>query len=282
MLRALLGLLPKDEGEIYWNKAAMLRNGERTNKDHYKHVISDSQGRFSLEADSHQAPLLALGQQGIAIKDLDEFNEDGSLVLRPWATVTGSLHIGTGPAVSTELRLTHANPRLRPSIRLMTSTATTDAQGRFTFARVYPGSFTLYHQTYEVDEGQILELKLGGSGRTVMGQALSPVPVDVPTNAFFEIVALRDRFPYAGPAIRAHMDTPTVFRVDNLEPGRYAVRGKISVKDRDSALNHHERSARMWHEFEVPETSDQATASTGHAIGEGPLLSKLLSKAGLS
>ncbi|MGE5294443.1 MAG: carboxypeptidase regulatory-like domain-containing protein, partial [Solirubrobacterales bacterium] len=164
---------------VFWASCASIQNGEVSNADSLTHTMTDSDGHFVFPADNRKDPLFVVCDQGMGIVSWEEFTKTGIITLTSWARVQGDLRIGHQPGVGKKLRLTCYN-RLIPSGFPTRGETTTDAKGRFAFERVYPGDFTLHNETYQVLPGQTLELRLGGTGRTIKGQLILPDLADVP------------------------------------------------------------------------------------------------------
>jgi hypothetical protein len=156
-----------------------IENGTVMSKLHRVYVKTDGDGRFAFKPDNRQDPFVAISDRGVGIASYEDFVRDGIITLTPWARVVGELRIGTKSAMNKRLHLM-GQGRFPRGIQSAENETTTDEHGRFVFEKVFPGEFRLYNQTYEVLPGQTLELRLGGTGRTVRGELALPVPPDVP------------------------------------------------------------------------------------------------------
>ncbi|HZL35943.1 MAG TPA: carboxypeptidase regulatory-like domain-containing protein [Tepidisphaeraceae bacterium] len=160
-------------------------------------VKTDAAGRFALPPRQGLIKVLVVHENGWL-----EFKQDVSLPeqtysLRPWAIVKGQLLIGDKPLARRMVvirpivfadRVTHEVS----AKNYFQYQATTDAQGRFEFDRVVDGKSELYVPhglaaavpvlngargnafTLELAPGEHRTLKLGGSGRPVIGRAIIP------------------------------------------------------------------------------------------------------------
>ena len=124
--------------------------------------------------------------------DLRAVRGEASLQLRPWARISGTVTIGGRPMANLALQSydpeesvpTEDEPRL-----VRNRFVKTDAEGRFELPRVMPGRLTLVEwvpngvnrriwpvirATVDVEAGRSYDLKIGASGRVVVGRLELP------------------------------------------------------------------------------------------------------------
>ena len=156
------------------------------------HAAIDGDGRFVLPAQKENVALLALTDAGQALVDLREVRGEASLQLRPWARISGTVMIGGKPAANMRLESydpDEAGPAEDEPRLVRRHFAVTDAQGRFEFPRVMPGRLTLaewvpngvnrriwgvIRATVDVEPGRTYDLKIGESGRVIVGRLELP------------------------------------------------------------------------------------------------------------
>lgn len=185
---------PVEGADVFWERIG-ITNGRVTGGADHNRVKTDRDGHFVFKPKNGMDPFLVLCDQGLGAASYDDLARDGFVTLTPWARVQGELRIGTMPAVSKPLQLIGEN-WIAEGIQRYVDETTTDEYGRFVFERVYPGEFHLLNQTYEVLPGQTLELRLGGTGRTVKGQLALPIPAEVPIRASLTLVSLHAPVPF--------------------------------------------------------------------------------------
>jgi peroxiredoxin/protocatechuate 3,4-dioxygenase beta subunit len=177
-----------------WIDYLSLQNEEVSEADRSgtPHAAIDGDGRFVLPAQKENVALLALTDAGHALVDRREVRGEANLQLRPWARISGTVTIGGKPAAN--LRLQSSDPEeavpAEDEPRLVRRhIATTDARGRFELPRVMPGRLTLVEwvpngvnrriwgvirAAVDVEAGRAYGLKIGESGRVVVGRLELP------------------------------------------------------------------------------------------------------------
>lgn len=177
--------------QVIWSKNVWLDHGRA---DVTQRIVTntDETGHFAFPAGSCREPILAIGDQGIGGTSYEELVRNGFITLQPWARVEGQWRIGSQPAAQKELRLSgRVSGDFGQESWDHFNSLTTDETGRFVFERVCPGELWLYDKTYTALPGQTLELKLGGTGRTVRGELAVSVAADVPIRVGLIAVPLK-------------------------------------------------------------------------------------------
>ena len=187
---------PVAGAEVFWKNDPMIENGQPVNKQYLARATTDNSGRFTFPPDNRKDTLVVLCDQGMGIVTCEELAKTGAITLTPWGRVQGDLRIGRQPGANRRLQLHCQSRVVQKNLASMYYETTTDENGRFVFERVCPGEFTLYNQEYEVAPGQILELHLGGTGRTVKGELVLPTTEDGPIWAGLDLVTLRPSIPF--------------------------------------------------------------------------------------
>ncbi len=318
---------PVAGAQVVWSQSVLIRDGQAEPRDQV-HTTADENGRFAFKATaSGHDPLLAVSDRGIGGASYEEFARNGviNIRLKPWARVEGLCRIGSRPAINQRLRLWPRHDQALSQASLGWIDAVTDENGRFVFERVYPGQFrlrsgqrrggddwvTLGDEGYSVEPGQSLELSLGGTGRTVLGELAVSVASDVPTQAVLELIpmkapALLGEVPkpagYAQMSLQdvrvwllrlgessegrtyaewlgqdssrrserllIRTDDGRAFRVDNVKPGLYALKGTIRRRTPDTEVVGY-----LWHEFEVPAFASDSEMDIPLELGLLPVVS---------
>jgi peroxiredoxin/protocatechuate 3,4-dioxygenase beta subunit len=191
------------------------------------HVAIGGDGRFVLPPQRENVALLALTDAGHALVDRREILGEATLLLQPWTRVSGTVTIGGKPAANMSLQSIDPEdsvpienePRLVRQYHVKT-----DAEGRFELPRVMTGRLTLgewvpngvYRRTWgvirgtvDVEAGRSYVLKIGASGRLVIGRLELPRKDDWMIRKA-EIVPRNTK-----------LDRPAKFGVELLEEGRF-------------------------------------------------------------
>jgi hypothetical protein len=150
-------------------------------------------GTFTLETTEPLGQIIAESDQGIVQTPLDQFTEGQELILQPWGKIEGTLNHRAKPLAGQKIALIR-NGRLREQTEV-----TTDAQGRFAFDRVAPGTATIAHAEakpnpslpIDVKPGETLTLDLGRTGRDVKGRFAIPTTPPASTSNVTHVGTLR-------------------------------------------------------------------------------------------
>lgn len=168
-----------------------LNQGQLANPKTFPAVETGSDGRFRLPAVETEKTyeILALTDTLYALARSSEFAKDPILRAQPWGRVEGRLLVGAKPAGGQRVYLGSARAVSSQDHPVLNSDeATTDADGHFAFHHVLPGHVLLAHRMgtgknsqgsrgfglFEVKPGTTTEVKLGGTGRPVVGRVAAP------------------------------------------------------------------------------------------------------------
>jgi hypothetical protein len=193
---------PAREGFVYvvpphrdgWIDYLSLQNDDVPMEERSRtvHATIEGDGRFVLPPQKENFALLALTDAGHALLARRDVQGETTLRLHPWARISGTVSIGGKPAANLGLRSydpdestpVENDPRLVRQCYVKT-----DAEGRFELPRVMPGRLTLaewvpngvnrriwpvIRGTVDVEAGRSYELKIGASGRLVIGRLTLP------------------------------------------------------------------------------------------------------------
>jgi len=175
-------------GGIYVDKPGQYRKDLGTLPENRQ---TDSEGRFFFPAKLDARGLLVMHDMGFAEVPMAAFN--GKISLQPWGRVEGQFVVGSEPARNAKIMLKNLqfrygqNGRDFPALALNLE-AITDDQGNFVFEKVPAGERKIScHVTkpgsqlgrlYETQGRPILvaagtstRVKLGGTGRTIVGRS---------------------------------------------------------------------------------------------------------------
>lgn len=172
-------------------------------------VRTDSQGRFAFPTGPAWSDVFVRAPRGFAHVRSDRMPADGTIVLKDWGRVEGTVRIGNRPAAGQQINLyvrtmrsytPTANPESpvvgRPSANLnFQQSVRADADGHFAFAQVVPGPAVIereatpnaaesrlrmrrFHPTavVTVAPGATATVAVGGTGRPVVGTVKLDVP----------------------------------------------------------------------------------------------------------
>jgi len=150
-------------------------------------TITDRDGRFSFPTDPDNQPVIVVNDAGYGQATGAELFTRRELTLQRWATVEGTLRKGTAPLANQTIHLsrTRFGSKIQEqAYRTVHDTTTkTDANGRYSFARVAPGDawiswraepgrYDVQFRYFDIQPGQSLTADIGGRGRPVIGRAV--------------------------------------------------------------------------------------------------------------
>lgn len=152
------------------------------------------EGAFCLNPQLDSQWLVAVHRTGIAELRMTAARGDYSLELQPWGRIEGELKLGTNSTAGLKVKL-HSpqwviNPEHAVSPCLRTET---QAEGRFCFEFIPPGEHSVSHEPHfpvlvgcappeshsvrvAVQPGATTQVRLGGTGRAVIGRVLGNSP----------------------------------------------------------------------------------------------------------
>ncbi|PHQ34350.1 carboxypeptidase-like regulatory domain-containing protein [Rhodopirellula bahusiensis] len=159
-------------------------------------LAADIDGRFSLPVRDDPFHVVVIHDQGHAFLYSESIQADAPIELQPWSSLEGTYRIGAKPAANTrltifggEFRSDHRNTgRVHAS-----ATTVTDGQGRYRHHRLFDGRGSISREIimmvddgaeeitstprvpFIIGAGENLELDLGGSGRSAIGQLQAPL-----------------------------------------------------------------------------------------------------------
>lgn len=171
------------------DQRVVVEGGRLTDMDRQTVAISDAEGRFQLPSQTDAFKLFFLNDFGAAIIPGYKFQSGQTVELKPWVTISGTVVIGTEPAAQTGVVLYEMDlPYDQPKVYITYQTGT-DSQGHFSFSRVFPNVvFSVqrvistdagnggptHGQTVMTEPGQDFEVKIGGTGRPIVGHVNTP------------------------------------------------------------------------------------------------------------
>jgi hypothetical protein len=212
--------LPRFKEFIYLTGAELTPKAEPAS---VRRAVTDAAGRFSFAPGLEDFVVVVADEAGFAEVRVEDLKQSPEVRLQPWARLEGRLKVGVKPGARETVRLADAfapetyYPRSFPPYAISVET-TTDAAGRFVFARVPPVGVKVFHApklgrgwaklvpvtqitNLTLAAGEKRELTLGGQGRRVVGrlvvknfnkpidwqdhvfwmESLSPPPPDCPS-----------------------------------------------------------------------------------------------------
>ncbi len=151
---------------------------------------TDAEGRFSLSPQAEPYSLVVLDSQGFAEVEQQELAASGQITLRPWARLEGTVRLGNRPSANQMISMAFF-PSVRPAARSIQFHyhTTSNAEGKFAFQRVIPGTGYVQRHAQLGDNqwiseggfqvqfvaGRTTKLQLGGTGRTLVGRVAVPL-----------------------------------------------------------------------------------------------------------
>ena len=225
-----------------------VRNGAAVDSQEAQPQLEVERGRFKLDQQATDFILLIFSDQGYARVTKKDIAEVDHIDLQAWARVEGIAKIGAKPAVNEtiELKLQH-----EPASYLFDYEVKTDPNGKFVFERVPADmqdvtvyrSFTqyrgkgmggrlqagIYHQPITLKAGKTTTVKLGGSGKPVIGRLIVPANTEKPTGNWNARGVQLTTKNSKGEEIYygVFVQEDGAFRVDDLPAGEYQMRATI-------------------------------------------------------
>jgi uncharacterized GH25 family protein len=176
------------------NQQLYLTNGRYEQGREAVSATTDDEGRFELPFPEAEFKLVCLSDHGWGEYDGGVDADNIEITLQPWSKLTGVALQGDQPLANEDINLNYnvAYQQNRPSV-FWSYSATTDANGKFTFDRLRSGTLTVarsirYADTgnngwmstsshsaqVELKSGEAADVQLGGAGRHVKGQMTMP------------------------------------------------------------------------------------------------------------
>lgn len=177
---------------------AHFTNNEHTNKRDQIYYTTNAEGKFIIppEPEDYLYKLVAVHETGIGEIYKEQFEQDNTIRLTPWARVEGQLYVGSEPGANETIHIydpqSHNN---RDEINCYFGyEIATDDEGKFIIEKIRPGDLTFmkrtrasngrstansYRKEVEIKPGETVEVVLGGVGRPVIGRIVPPVGVNV-------------------------------------------------------------------------------------------------------
>jgi protocatechuate 3,4-dioxygenase beta subunit len=167
-------------------------------------VTADKDGRFTLrpQGDNEKSLLVVLHDAGFAEITSDELTKSEQITLTGWGRLEGQVLVGDKPDANRYVSFSSRRPQKqlggqRNGYFGYGYTATTDAEGRFSFDRVVPGPGTVsrivvtqwanysthnpgWNQSINIVGGETTKVTIGGTGRPVIGRLITDRDPEAP------------------------------------------------------------------------------------------------------
>jgi beta-lactamase regulating signal transducer with metallopeptidase domain/protocatechuate 3,4-dioxygenase beta subunit len=155
-------------------------------------VTADESGKFSFNPMPEAHTMAAVHEKGLITAIPAQLGASPVLILQPWGGIEGTVKVGNKEGANQMVLITRLSTiRLSPPGIMVSLSANTDSQGRFSMEMVpageyritsnpIDGSFSTGSAAIVVKSGQTAPITLGGTGRPLIGRFIiadSEVPV---------------------------------------------------------------------------------------------------------
>ena len=220
-----------------------LRNGDLDDgQNSGQRAVADADGKFKLVPPGEEFQLVIVHPEGFAFLKSKDEQVEKITVLTAWAQVSGTYQIGDVLQKSLDLRLDcnrfwDRDPQ-GPSFYADYQT-TTNEHGEFSFDRVFPGDVGISREllfmvnegariigssknvTVKAQAGQVATVKIGGTGRPVIGKFLPPEGFDGKPIWRRASISLDSTNRQVGLVSHWASSADGTFRIDDVDPGEY-------------------------------------------------------------
>jgi RNA polymerase sigma factor (sigma-70 family) len=171
---------------LTFEQAVSLVDGEFvTNRGGGIIAATDAGGRFRFSHDPNAHTVVAADPaDGFGLLRLHRSTQPYTVQMRPWGRIEGRLLLSGRPAPDRQLSIAPmlaSHGFVNDGLNVAFHFATTDAEGRFSWALVPPGDLRVHvveakdqpvsHETaVQVRSGETTQLQIGGRGRTIIGR----------------------------------------------------------------------------------------------------------------
>lgn len=175
-------------------QSAYIINGEKVHDQGCVTTSTSPAGQYNLPPQTGAYTLVVIHDAGYAEATAEQLAASQDVTLAAWGKVEGTVMIGAKPGVATDVRVHHIGERYDPKAPRIHHQIETKAnwEGKFTFARVQPGEVSVsrtvsipmggnswmssptHTATATVEPGKTATVKLGGTGRPVVGRVNIP------------------------------------------------------------------------------------------------------------
>jgi hypothetical protein len=169
-------------------------------------VKTDAEGRFSFPEAPAEFLIIAAHETGFARVDGADITGPLTIPLERWGRIEGTLYVGPQPSVDDVVYVRLDMQRSYEMAVRYEATAKTRSGGRFTFDPVVPGWLLIgriakmkgtseaqtssIEQPIHVKAGTALEVRVGGTGRPVIGRLVPPPDSNSPGDLNWDICTL--------------------------------------------------------------------------------------------
>ena len=258
-------------------------------------VKTDAEGRYSIKPRERPFGVVVRHESGFARVRPSELSRSADVKLQPWSRIEGTYREGDRPAADEDLKvIIDMKSAESTDYEFASYKAKTDAEGRFEVERVVPGFAVVFTPTvgpysFEVQPGETARITLGGSGRSVIGQVVTPADTtlpftlnqgglsrlvtalaDLPRPEGFDTMSSAERTSYYGSWYRtpegrawklSYQGNPIrvaadgTFRAVDVPPGNYQLEIRISDSDMLKSLNEGETriTASLFKKVTIPD-----------------------------
>ncbi|NLE29733.1 MAG: redoxin domain-containing protein, partial [Phycisphaerae bacterium] len=176
------------------SQQTMVQNGKFQRMQTPNILTTDAKGKFSLPSQTEPYKLIIVHDTGCANLSEDKIKSTSEIKLDAWGSVEGTIFMGAKPADGQIVNLMETSSSMpdgkTPRCHFYYTT-NTDPKGHFVFNRVFSGqwnaargvrygnsvSFT-NNERVEVKSGETSQVKIGGTGRPVIGKIVLPEDAD--------------------------------------------------------------------------------------------------------
>lgn len=297
----------------------LIQNGRKGYTEPGGAATTDAAGRFTFQPVEGDYEVIVLHDRGVSRATAAQLAAGGTVTLRPWGRIEREVRVNSRPGANVGVSAYAREGRGDGPQMSFNYDATAGADGRFTLDRVVPGAVTvarrvpagegswliMHHTPVTATAGQTATVRVGGTGRPLVGRVVVPAavvaeawahqvgrvtpapprPATVPVPADLSKLTEDERRAWTARAATAAAATfrrpvgrggaqysfmpaaDGTFRVDDVPPGDYRVRASIGKPPANGGFSHGDALAEADVEVTVPDAPDGGVSDEPVDVG---------------